>query len=77
MWERVWPQGPLSHWSFSLDYQIDDEVFVNGKVLTKDNQLVTLNNALGVIKKVDGDCVYVETELGVHYLPEDQVSLID
>jgi len=60
-----------------MELGVNDEVKVTGKVLTRDKVVVVLENEPGVIKKVQGDHLYVQTQHGIHYLPLSRVEKIE
>ncbi|MEZ4871252.1 MAG: hypothetical protein R2827_03195 [Bdellovibrionales bacterium] len=60
-----------------MELSVNDQVQVTGKVLTKDKEVVNLDREPGVIKKVQGDHLYVETQHGTHYLPLSRVEKVE
>ncbi len=56
-----------------MELSVNDSVKVSGQILTKDNEVVNLEEEPGVIKKLDGEFVYVSTQHGTHYLLISQI----
>jgi len=61
-----------------MEFKIEDKVKVNVKIVYKDKKGLsvtrTLVNENGVIKKIDGNFLYVKTNFGVHYLQAEKVK---
>jgi len=61
-------------------FEVDDSVTVSGKVLKSDGQgggtTLNLTNEAGTVKKLCDEHVYVETQHGVHYFHESQVTAV-
>lgn len=57
-----------------MELGVNSEVKVSGKVLTKDNEVVDLSEEPAVIKKLDGDYAYVQTQYGTHYIALSQLN---
>lgn len=57
-----------------MELSVNENVKVSGQILTKDNQLVALAEEPAVVKKLDGEFVYVKTQYGTHYISITQVT---
>ena len=57
-----------------MELSVNDNVKVSGQVLTKEKVVVNLEEEPGVIKKLDGEFVYVSTQHGTHYLSISQIT---
>ena len=57
-----------------MELSVSDQVKVTAQILTKDNEIVDLKKEPGVIKKIDGEFVYVKTKHGTHYLSLSQIE---
>lgn len=60
-----------------MELSVNDQVEVTAQVLTKDKVVVNLNKEPGVIKKIQGDHIYVETQYGVHCLSLSRVEKVE
>ncbi len=60
-----------------MELSVNDQVEVNGEVLTRNKTVVALNRESGVVKKIQRDHIYVETQHGVHYLPLSRVEKVE
>ena len=57
-----------------MELSVNDNVKVSGQILTKDQEVVNLEEEPGVIKKLDGEFVYVANQHGTHYLSISQIT---
>ena len=51
-----------------MELSVNDQVKVNGQILTKESQVVTVSDEPAVIKKLDGEYAYIQTQYGTHYV---------
>lgn len=59
-------------------HKLNDKLKFTGKILKKEGQSVVIKNLTqedGVVRKVDGDHVYLQTVHGTHYLHQDKVKV--
>lgn len=59
-----------------MEFEVGEEVEINGKVLSKNNEVMNLVETRGVIKKIENGHYYVETEYGVHYLSSERIQKV-
>lgn len=57
-----------------MELSVNDQVKVTAQILNKNKAVVNLNQEPGVIKKIDGEFVYVSTQHGTHYLSLSQIE---
>ncbi len=57
-----------------MELSVSDQVKVTAQILTRDKEIVNLEKEPGVIKKIDGEFVYVKTKHGTHYLSLSQIE---
>ena len=57
-----------------MELSVNDHVKVTAQILNKNKEVVNLNQEPGVIKKIDGEFVYVSTQHGTHCVSLSQIE---
>jgi hypothetical protein len=57
-----------------MELSVNDQVKVSGPILTKESQVVSVSDEPAVVKKLDGEYIYIQTQYGTHYVAITQLK---